>query len=108
MKRYTITLSTGKTVCYRICPDVNDGSQEQLEFYNMDSLTIQDKRKCTAEYADMCRHNSDHESKHFVVAEYIGSECASSNWEPDIQEDGLTEGEIDELLAILDNKSDLH
>lgn len=100
-----IKLYTGRIVHANLCQDVNEGSSEQIEFERMQSLTVQDKRRCTPEYFNTCIVNSDFCVGNFAVAEYIGSESSSCNWDPDIDENGLTDAELHDLLEILDGIS---
>ena len=51
--------------------------------------------------------NSGHESRLFVVSEYVGRETASANLTPDTALDGFLEWEIDHALKMLDQDKEL-
>ena len=65
-------------------------------------LTIIDKTTANSDFIDLCKGNSDCASKNFVVCEYIGRESCSENWYPDMDAEGLTDNEINEVLSLLE------
>ena len=99
---HELKLSNDTVITYKIHRDeTNDDVQQQIEVDNC-FLVIVDMRDCSDEFVEDCRGNSNFEEGNFLVSEYVGSESSSENWYPDVNPDGLTDSEIQEIVKLLD------